>query len=251
LLVACGFVLLSTLLIRASGGAPAPRAGGSEPWDAVARGLLAFFDRRLPGLDGNGRACVDCHMASDHFQLSPANVEARFQRLHALRRRHPDADDPLFRPIDADDFRINGENASDFSNLRENGLVRITFTLPANMRLIDPDTNEPSAETFVDVRRSVPTVNDVALTGPDEVNPWPRGPNESGGYQLDARITTLQEQARAARSPTTPRCSRHRRRNCSTIWRRFSGCSSRIIASVPSPRPSDRAGARCPIPIHG
>jgi hypothetical protein len=66
------------------------------------------------------------------------------------------------------------------------------------MRLIDPETNEPSTETFVDVWRSVPTVNDVALTGPDDVNPWPRGPNESGGYQLDGRLTTLQEQARAA-----------------------------------------------------
>jgi hypothetical protein len=197
LLVACGFVLLSTLLIRASGGAPSSRGGG-EPWDAIARGLVAFFDRTLPGLNGNGRACADCHMATDHFQLSPANAEARFQRLRQQRRRHPDADDPLFRPIDADDYRTNGETASDFSNLRENGLVRITFTLPANMRLIDPETNEPSTETFVDVWRSVPTVNDVALTGPDDVNPWPRGPNESGGYQLDARLTTLQEQARAA-----------------------------------------------------
>ena len=58
----------------------------------------------------------------------------------------PTADDPLFRPIDADDFRTNGEHASDFSNLRQNGLVRITFDLPPNMRLIDPVTNQPSAE---------------------------------------------------------------------------------------------------------
>ena len=47
---------------------------------------------RLDGLDGNGRACADCHMATDHFQLSPADVEARFQRLQlpapaASRRR--------------------------------------------------------------------------------------------------------------------------------------------------------------------
>ena len=114
------------------------------------------------------------------------------------RQRNPDADDPLFRPIDADDFRTNGENASDFSNLRQNGLVRITFPLPSNIKLVDPATNAPSAETFVDVWRSVPTVNDVALTGPDGVNPWPRGPNASGGYQLDARVTTLQEQALGA-----------------------------------------------------
>ena len=120
----------------------------------------------------------------DHFQLSPADVEARFQRLERRRQRNPDADDPLFRPIDADDFRTNGESASDFSNLRENGLVRITLPLPSNIKLIDPATDAPSAETFVDLWRSVPTVNDVALTGPDGVNPWPRGPNASGGYQL-------------------------------------------------------------------
>jgi hypothetical protein len=137
-------------------------------------------------------------MAADQFQLSPAGAEARFQRLQLRRLSNPDADDPLFRPIDADDFRINGENATDFSNLRQNGLVRITFTLPPNIRVIDLATNAPSVDTFVDVWRSVPSVNNVALTGPDDANPWPRGPNEFGGYQLDARISTLQEQALGA-----------------------------------------------------
>jgi cytochrome c peroxidase len=137
-------------------------------------------------------------MGTDNFQLSPANVEARFQLLQLRRLGDPDADDPLFRPIDADDFRSNGENASDFSNLRQNGLIRITFPLPPNIRLIDPATNLPSAETEVDVWRSVPTVNDVALTGPDTGILWPRGPNPTGGYQLDARVATLQEQANGA-----------------------------------------------------
>ena len=112
--------------------------------------------------------------------------------------RNPHADDPLFRPIDADDFRTNGEDASDFSNLRQNGLIRIVFPLPPNIRLIDPATNRRPSETFVDVWRAVPTVNDVKLTGPDGVNPWPRGPNHTGGYQLDARVATLQEQALGA-----------------------------------------------------
>jgi cytochrome c peroxidase len=178
---------------------PAPHDGlcGGEPCDAVARGLLHFFDRS-PGGGGNGRSCGDCHMASDRFQLSPANAEHRFQFLQWLRQYFPEADDPLFRPIDADDFRTNGDDASDFSNLRQNGLIRITFGLPANVKLIDPSTNEPSAETFVDVWRSVPTVNDVKLTGPDGKNPWPRDPNRTGGYQLDARVATLQEQALGA-----------------------------------------------------
>ena len=156
-------------------------------------------------------------MPADHFQLSPASVEARFQFLQ-WRRQHGirNADDPLFRPIDADDFRTNHDKASDFSNLRENGLVRITLPLPPNIRLIDPATNAASNETFVDVWRMVPSVNNVALTGPDASIPvWPRDPNPTGGYQLDARVTTLQEQAlgaltnhaqiQAAGPATTPR----------------------------------------------
>ena len=171
---------------------------GGEPCDAVIRGLLHFFDRSPEGLTSNGRSCGDCHMVTDRFQLSPADVERRFQLLQWRRQFNPDADDPLFRPIDADDFRTNGDDASDFSNLRENGLIRITFDLPANVKLIDPATNAPSAETFVDIWRAVPTVNDVKLTGPDGLNPWPRDPNRSGGYQLDARVATLQEQALGA-----------------------------------------------------
>jgi cytochrome c peroxidase len=166
--------------------------------ESVLRGLRGFFDRKLVGLDANGRSCADCHIAKDHFQLSPADVEARYQALQARRLRRPRADDPLFRAIDADDFRTNGESASDFSNLRQNGLIRITFQLPPNMKLVDPATNQPSSETSVDVWRSVPSVNNVALTGPDGVNPWRRGPNPSGGYQLDARVATLQEQALGA-----------------------------------------------------
>ena len=168
------------------------------PCDAAVRGARAFFDRRLHGLGGNGRSCADCHMAADHFQLSPASAEARFRWLQWQRRWNGDADDPLFRPIDADDFRINGERADDFSNLRQNGLVRIVFPLPPNVRLIDPMTNAPSSEVLADVWRMVPTVNNVALTGPDGTNPWPRLPNPFGGYQLDGRVATLQEQALGA-----------------------------------------------------
>ena len=213
LAVGCLLVLL-TLAILAGGSrfAPAvvafepgpesvqlPASCGGEPCAAVARGLRAFFDRELHGLGANGRACADCHMATDNFQLSPASVEARFRLLQLRRRFNPEADDPLFRPIDADDFRINGDAASDFSNLRQNGLVRITLPLPPNIRLIDPATNAVSDETFVDVWRMVPSVNNVALTGPDDSMPiWPRDPNPAGGYQLDARISTLQEQALGA-----------------------------------------------------
>ena len=118
----------------------------------------------------------------------------------------------MFRPVDADDFRLNGDAASDFSNLVDNGLVRVTMPLPLNVRLIDPATGQPSDETSVDLWRAVTPVLNVAITGPDDTLPiWPpgaprvpimgqdpNGPNRQGGYQHDARFATLQEQARGA-----------------------------------------------------
>jgi cytochrome c peroxidase len=64
--------------------------------------------------------------------------------------------------------------------------------------VIDPATNAVSTETSVDVWRAVPSVFNVKLTGPDGAIPWPRGPNPTGGYQLDGRKATLQEQALGA-----------------------------------------------------
>jgi len=182
------------------------------PCDAVARGRVAFNDRKLIGLGGNGRSCADCHIPSNGFQLSPEVAQARFNALQEKREHNKNADDPLFRPVDADDFRINGDNATDFSNLTQNGLVRVTMPLPLNVKLIDPVTGQPSEEITVDLWRAVMPVLNVAITGPDNVLPiWPpgaprapimgqdpNGPNRQGGYQHDARFGTLQEQARGA-----------------------------------------------------
>ena len=136
----------------------------NRPCDTVAHGRKAFNDRRLRDLGGNGRACADCHMPSEAFQLSPAAARARFEALMAKRAPRQKADDPLFRPIDADDFREKGAQANDYSNLVENGLVRVTMPLPANVVLIDPATGQPSSETLADVWRAVIPVFNVAMT---------------------------------------------------------------------------------------
>jgi cytochrome c peroxidase len=165
------------------------------------RGKANFHDRTLHGLGGNGRSCADCHMPAENFQLTPAAAKARFVQI-----TNSGIDDPLFRAIDADDFRVNGAAAHDFTNLTENGLVRVTIPLPANVKLLDcgatvpcPPSAVPTGETVADVWRSVPSIFDVAITGPDGAAPaYARGPNQRGGYQLDARIDTLQNQALAA-----------------------------------------------------
>lgn len=177
---------------------------------AFCRGRASFGDSAIAGLGGNGRACSTCHIPSENFTLSPRTAEARYQALQAARVTNPAADDPLFRPVDADDFRINGAAASDYTNLRTLGLSRITLPLPSNIRLVGPN-GQVTAETSVDVWRTPLTVENVKLTGPDGFLPvWggppsapPRapglaGPNTRGGYQNDASIDTLQNQAFSA-----------------------------------------------------
>ena len=219
ILLAVTFFIGLAAALPNSGFVQSPQGNGAthincddKPCDAVARGRAAFNDRNLNQLNGNGRSCADCHMPADNFQLSPASARARFEALQAKRQTDKNADDPLFRPIDADDFRINGDNAADYSNLVENGLVRVTLPLPANVKLIDPQTGQPSNETSVDLWRAVMPVLNTAITGPDGTLPiWPPppvrvpimgqdpiGPNPQGGYQHDGRFGTLQEQARGA-----------------------------------------------------
>jgi hypothetical protein len=219
--VVAGSVLVVVSVLWSANTGPAIAQGNgatklncsNPPCDDVARGRAAFNDRNLNELGGNGRACADCHIPSDSFQLSPAVARARFEALLAKRARNKNADDPLFRPVDADDFRVTGDDASDFSNLVENGLVRVTMPLPLNVKVVDPATGQPSGDTSVDLWRAVMPVLNVAITGPDFVLPlWapaaqqrlpilgqdPNGPNRQGGYQHDARFATLQEQARGA-----------------------------------------------------
>ena len=84
--LAASGLALAWALTMSIGGAAAPQTArvrieperpfdcGAQPCDTVARGFRAFMDRRLHDLGGNGRACADCHMPSDSFQLSPASA---------------------------------------------------------------------------------------------------------------------------------------------------------------------------------
>jgi cytochrome c peroxidase len=136
------------------------------------------FNLGFPGVHGNGRSCADCHVPEESFQLTPQHVEKRFQALQQRRLTDPHADDPLFRSIDAND------GASDFTNLRQHGLVRVIIPLPVDangQKLVWP-VDDPDA-TVVGLWRSVPSVINTAFTAP---------------YQQDGREATLESQAHGA-----------------------------------------------------
>jgi cytochrome c peroxidase len=138
----------------------------------------AFFKVDFPNVHGNGRSCATCHVPEEAFQLTPQHVEAHFQALQQRRLTDPDADDPLFRAVDAND------GAEDFTNLRQHALVRVFIPLPTDaqgQKLVWP-LDDPDA-TVVSVWRSTPTILNTAFTGP---------------YQLDGRQATLQAQALGA-----------------------------------------------------
>ncbi|HEY6362363.1 MAG TPA: hypothetical protein VIX63_14725 [Vicinamibacterales bacterium] len=160
---------------RAVAGKPRSR----QDTEKLTRGAVNFF-RPFPG--GNGRSCATCHDPQDGFSLSPATVEARWQRLQRARRSNPDATDPLFRPIDADDGQ------DDFTLLRTRALVKVRVELPARVRLTDDPTS-----THVTLSRAVTPLNMLKHTAP---------------YQQDRSATTLEAQALGAvnqhMEPTTP-----------------------------------------------
>jgi cytochrome c peroxidase len=121
--------------------------------------------------DTNGRSCASCHVPEDNFTLTPE---------HAAQVWEENPTDPLFAAIDADD--PNAEVLT-FDHLKK-GLVRVWLTLPKTMDVIDDDGRVITPDDRkIWVWRSVPSIADVALTAP---------------YQLDGREASLVTQAQGA-----------------------------------------------------
>ena len=74
----------------------------------------------------------------------------------------------------------------------------------------------------------VPTVNNVALTGPDGGNPWPRDPTPRADTSWTRGSNTLQDQALGAFTGACTGSEPTAGSGCSTIWPRSSASCSRI-----------------------
>jgi cytochrome c peroxidase len=164
-------ILLTAACAAISSGCvePGPEPASTESSESLLASGRRLFETAPP--QSNGRACATCHVMAEHTALSIANVEARFAA---------DPQDPLFRPIDADD---PGAAVPAFAHLRK-GLVRVVLPLPANMDVIDLAGHVVTpADRKIAVWRGVPSIENTAATGP---------------YQLDGRAAHLPAQAQAA-----------------------------------------------------
>ena len=199
---------------------------GGEPCDAVARGFRAFFDRKPDGLGGNGRACADCHMATDNFQLSPADVEARFQLLQCGAAAIPM---PTIRCSGRSTPTTSGPTARTPATSAICART-VSSGSPSRCRRtsgsIDPATNAPSARN---VRGRVAERADASTT-------W-RSPGRTTrirGRAVRTRPADI-SWTRASRRCRNRRSARSQsradpaapRNGCSTTCRRFSACCSR------------------------
>lgn len=121
------------------------------------RGRNLFFNETF---GGNGRTCVTCHLRNlgngepldNNFDLTPADA----QRLFA-----EDPTGPLFRAIDSDDGMGNS-----YTMLTGHALVRIPFTLPANITVDERDAwvrQAGNGQVTATVLRSSPTIENIAF----------------------------------------------------------------------------------------
>ncbi len=109
---------------------------------------------------GNGRSCATCHQEAQGWSISPAGVQARFQRSNGL--------DPLFRTVDGSNSPNSPVATLDqrriaYSMLLTKGLIRVGLPIPANAEFslikVDDPYGFASAKELSLFRRPLPTTN--------------------------------------------------------------------------------------------
>jgi cytochrome c peroxidase len=170
----------------------------------------AFFQ----SLGTNGRSCASCHVASQAFGISAADVRVRFVQTRGQ--------DALFAPVDgANCPDVHQGTAAGHSLLLKSGLIRVGLPIPPGAQFtitvihdpygcaIVPDTNggPPIVSVY---RRPLPTTNlnfvsGVMFDGRETISPLNDG--HTFGPNLVADLThqaidATTGHAQAARAPT-------------------------------------------------
>jgi cytochrome c peroxidase len=116
----------------------------------------------------NNRTCNTCHVASDGWSVTPAHLQQRFQSTQGT--------DPVFRALDgancpSADVSTLAAATSNYSQLLNFGLIRMTLPVPANaefsiVSITDPyQCPETTASQPALYRRPLPSTNLKFLNG--------------------------------------------------------------------------------------
>lgn len=135
-------------------------------------GLLATYSKMGPiptgnpffqKLGTNGRTCNTCHLIDQGWSITPAAVQARFDKDGGL--------DPIFASVDGtncptDDLSTTAARAAATTLLRTKGLIRIARPIPAGAEFTLTAVDDPykcSVNGLSLYRRPLPSTNVVFL----------------------------------------------------------------------------------------
>jgi cytochrome c peroxidase len=144
----------------------APNAAGVLRTVTLDGGPLDETNPFFKSLGTNGRSCVSCHAPESGWTISPAEVQARFNKTDGL--------DPIFRTVDgANSPRANvqtlGARRVAYSMLLSRGVIRVGAPMPANAEFelvaVDDPYQFASARELSLFRRPLPSTNLRFLTG--------------------------------------------------------------------------------------
>ena len=117
----------------------------------------AFFQ----SLGTNGRSCSSCHLPTEGWSVSAAEIQLRFLLTQGL--------DPIFRTNDGSNCNVNINTSTldgrrqAYSLLLSRGLIRIALAVPAGAEFTVLNANNPygcnNTSTVSVYRRPLPTTN--------------------------------------------------------------------------------------------
>src|SRR5205085_7230608 len=123
-------LLLMSSLIYAGNGLPNPvssvNPSGTMSTYSTA-GPIDVGNAFFQNLGTNGRTCNSCHVSSNAWTISPAEVQARFKATSGT--------DPIFRPVDgancpSADVSTVAARRTAYSLLLNKGLIRVSIGTP-------------------------------------------------------------------------------------------------------------------------
>ena len=167
-------MILSLLLMSSSGhagnGLPNPvssvnPAGTMSTYSTA--GPIDVGNAFFQNLGTNGRTCNSCHVSSNAWTISPAEVQARFRATAGT--------DPIFRTVDGSncpsaDVSTVAARRTAYSQLLNKGLIRISIGVPASADFQITQINDPyncpqtTAAQPAMYRRPLPSTNLPFLT---------------------------------------------------------------------------------------
>jgi cytochrome c peroxidase len=161
-------VLITGLLVGLSAGAqslpnlaPLPNGSGFLETYNVNNAPISLTGAFFQSLGTNGRSCASCHLPTEGWSVSAAEVQLRFLLTRGL--------DPIFRTNDGSNCDQNidtstlKERREAYSLLLSRGLIRIALTVPAGAQFTVESVSNPygcgDTSTLSMYRRPLPATN--------------------------------------------------------------------------------------------